>query len=379
MKISRIVIGERHRKDYGDIDGLAESIKQVGLLHPVVVRSDGRLIAGERRLRAFSALGHDDVPVTIVDLEQLSLGEHAENTQRKDFTLSEGVAVAEALIEYERDRAAKRKIEGASKGGKAGGKGRANSHRGTSPKADKGGGRAADKVAKATGRDRKTLAKATAIVEAAKDEPEKFGKLVEDMDRTGRVDGPFKRMKVMKQAEAIRNETPALPGNGPYRVIVADPPWPYELRKEDPSHRATHPYPQMSIAQICALDVPSLAHEDCILWLWTTNHHMREAFMVLDAWGFAHKTILTWAKDRMGTGDWLRGQTEHALLAVRGKPVVELTNQTTLLLGPLRANSQKPEEFYPFVERLCPAPRYAELFSRHHRDNWDGHGDEHGI
>ncbi len=104
---------------------------------------------------------------------------------------------------------------------------------------------------------------------------------------------------------------------------------------------------------------------------------MREAFTVLDAWGFKQKTILTWAKDRMGTGDWLRGQTEHCLLAVRGKPVVELTNQTTLLHGPLRANSQKPVEFYDFIERLCPAPRYAYLFSRYgHNEKWDCHGDE---
>ena len=53
---------------------------------------------------------------------------------------------------------------------------------------------------------------------------------------------------------------------------------------------------------------------------------MREAFTALDAWGFTQKTILTWAKDRMGMGDWLRGQTEHCLMAVRGKPIVELTN-----------------------------------------------------
>jgi hypothetical protein len=31
-------------------------------------------------------------------------------------------------------------------------------------------------------------------------QPGKFGKLKEDMDRTGRVDGPFKRLKVMRQA-----------------------------------------------------------------------------------------------------------------------------------------------------------------------------------
>jgi N6-adenosine-specific RNA methylase IME4 len=199
-----------------------------------------------------------------------------------------------------------------------------------------------------------------------------------DMDRTGRVDGPFKRLKVMRQSAQIRAEPPPYPSRGPYRVIVADPPWPYEIRAEDPTHRATHPYPQMSIVSICAegVRVQAIAHESCILWLWTTNHHMREAFAVLDAWGFQQKTILTWLKDRMGTGDWLRGQTEHCLLATRGRPVVELTNQTTCLRGPLRANSQKPEEFYAFVERLCPASRYAYLFSRSSRDLWDAHGDE---
>ena len=135
----------------------------------------------------------------------------------------------------------------------------------------------------------------------------------------------------------------------------------------------------MSIADICAKgpDIRAIAHEDCILWLWTTNHHMREAFTVLDAWGFAHKTMLTWVKDKMGTGDWLRGKTEHCLLATLGRPVVTLTNQTTELRGPLRENSRKPDEFYGFVEGLCPASRYATLFHRGPTfPNWDGHGDE---
>jgi N6-adenosine-specific RNA methylase IME4 len=104
---------------------------------------------------------------------------------------------------------------------------------------------------------------------------------------------------------------------------------------------------------------------------------MREAFEILEAWGFEQKTILTWAKDKMGTGDWLRGQTEHCIMAVHGKPIVQLTNQTTLLRAPVRAHSQKPIEFYDLVESLCPAPRYADLFSRYrHNDKWDCHGDE---
>ncbi len=145
---------------------------------------------------------------------------------------------------------------------------------------------------------------------------------------------------------------------------------------EDPSHRGVHPYPTMSIEQICATNIASLAHADCILWLWTTNHRMREAYAVLDAWGFTHKTTLTWIKDKMGAGHWLRGQTEHCLMAVRGSPTVHLTNQTTALFGPVREHSRKPDEFYTLVEKLCPAPRYADLWSRHQRPNWDGHGDE---
>jgi N6-adenosine-specific RNA methylase IME4 len=120
-----------------------------------------------------------------------------------------------------------------------------------------------------------------------------------------------------------------------------------------------------------------MAHQDCILWLWCTNQHMRQAFAVLDAWGFEQKTILTWVKDKMGRGDWLRGQSEHCLLAIRGKPVVHPLQPNDCAECPRRAHLQKPDEFFEFVERLCPAPRYAELFSRRAASPlWDCHGDQ---
>ena len=147
------------------------------------------------------------------------------------------------------------------------------------------------------------------------------------MNRTGRVHGPFKRVKIAKQSAEIRREPPPMPGNGPYRVIVADPPWPFEIRDEDPSHRAKYPYPTMSIAQIAALRVGDLAHDNCVLWLWTTNFNMREALGLVENWGFQHKTLLTWVKDRFGYGDWLRTQTEHVIFATRGRPIVLLTNE----------------------------------------------------
>lgn len=135
------------------------------------------------------------------------------------------------------------------------------------------------------------------------------------------------------------------------------------------------PYPTMAIEDIKALPVESIAAEDATLWLWTTNAHLRVAFDVVEAWGFEYKTMLTWVKDRMGTGEWLRGQTEHCLLAARGKPVFLHGQHTTALQAIRREHSRKPEEFYALVEAACPGNR-VELFCRQHRQGWDVFGND---
>ena len=50
LSIRKIKVPNRYRKSLGDIESLAANIKELGLLHPIVVRPDGRLIAGERRV-----------------------------------------------------------------------------------------------------------------------------------------------------------------------------------------------------------------------------------------------------------------------------------------------------------------------------------------
>ncbi|MCI0663808.1 MAG: ParB N-terminal domain-containing protein, partial [Acidobacteria bacterium] len=57
MVIVAITVGDRTRKNIGDLVGLKESIQAVGLLHPIVVNSAGELISGLRRMRAFQELG----------------------------------------------------------------------------------------------------------------------------------------------------------------------------------------------------------------------------------------------------------------------------------------------------------------------------------
>lgn len=367
VPIAEIAVGERFRRDLGDLRALSRSIAEIGLLHPVVVTPDQQLIAGQRRLEACRALGWTDISVHIVDLADVVRGQRDENVERKDFLPTEMVAVRRALEPAEREAARERiAAAGAS----------AAPHRPAEKAVETfhsfEGGKTRDKVAAYIGVSGRTLDKAAAVVEAAEREPEKYAPLVEKMDATGKVNGVFKQMQRLEQAAQIAAEPPPLP-TGPFRVIVADPPWPYASRAEDVTHRASNPYPSMTIDEIKALPVRELADQNAILWLWTTNAHLPEAFAVVRAWGFEHKTVLTWVKDRMGTGDWLRGQTEHCIMAVRGKPVVTLTNQTTVIHGPLREHSRKPDEFYALVEGLCPGSK-LELFSRQQRDGWTAHG-----
>ena len=110
LAIEAVIIGERHRLDLGDLDALAASIKDTGLLHPIVVQRDGTLVAGERRLRAVELLGWRKIPVTVVDLDAVVRGEFAENTCRKDFTLSEAVAIKRALEPLEKAKAKERMV-----------------------------------------------------------------------------------------------------------------------------------------------------------------------------------------------------------------------------------------------------------------------------
>jgi N6-adenosine-specific RNA methylase IME4 len=189
----------------------------------------------------------------------------------------------------------------------------------------------------------------------------------------GKVKDRIHRARIQTIAAEIEAGPSPLP-TGPFRVIVADPPWFFQVRAEDASHRGRVPYPTMTVEEIVALgpEVERLAHPDAILWLWTTNAHLEHAFGVCRAWGFEPRTVLTWVKDRMGVGTWLRGRTEHCLMALRGQPVITLTNQTTALHAPSREHSRKPDEFFALVESLCPAPPGGrlEMFAREELDGW---------
>lgn len=96
--IASIQIGDRVRKEMGDLQALAASIKAQGLLQPIGINPEGVLVFGERRLRACrDVLGWSDIEARTVDVTSLIEGERDENEVRKDFTVSERVAIARAI------------------------------------------------------------------------------------------------------------------------------------------------------------------------------------------------------------------------------------------------------------------------------------------
>ncbi|HPJ72423.1 MAG TPA: ParB N-terminal domain-containing protein [bacterium] len=84
---------DRIRTDPGDISSLRESIGKLGLLNPIVIDENGRLVAGYRRYCACRDLGMEEVPVRVGrfhgDLLLELEAEAAENLFRKDFTPEE--------------------------------------------------------------------------------------------------------------------------------------------------------------------------------------------------------------------------------------------------------------------------------------------------
>lgn len=369
-RIATIKIGKRYRKKLGDVQALADDVAEIGLLQPIVVNTKGILVAGRRRIEAFKLLGRKTIPTHVVDLDAIARGEYSENAMRKDFIVSERHAIGEALKPIEMAAAKGRQQQA----GKVHGRGQKASVKFTEPKTQR---ETASRVAKSVGMSRPTYEKAGEVIEAAKAEPKKYGKFKEEMDKTGKISGVHRRMRVAQQIEQIEAELPPMP-SGPFRVIVVDPPWTYDARAADASHRAANPYACMTTDDIrgyAATWPRGFRHKDSILWLWTTNAHLPEAFSVVDAWGFQYKTMLTWTKDKMGLGNWLRGKTEHCLMAVRGKPTPCLTNQTTSLIAKGGKHSAKPDAFYAMVEKLCPGAK-VELFARKKRKGWTTHGAE---
>lgn len=171
---------------------------------------------------------------------------------------------------------------------------------------------------------------------------------------------------------------------GGFDLIMADPPWHYEMRSEKGEAKSPQAhYRTMTIDAIKALPVEALAARDCLLWLWAVGPMLPEALQVMTAWGFQFKTQGEWAKvtkngkQPIGLGYILCNAGEPFLIATRGAPKTT-RGVRNVIFGVAREHSRKPVEAFTAAEKLMPHAQRLELFSREVRQGWTSWGDEVG-
>jgi N6-adenosine-specific RNA methylase IME4 len=356
-----------------ELDELAAKIKEHGQLEDIVTL-DGKILDGRNREEACHRAGvtprfrdfHDLFGTTTLAMSPTAWV-LAKNLDRRHLNESQrALAAAEALPLLEAEARSRQKT------GK-----KAPSPSSPRPLPPRGG-----KAGSAERRERTSAAVAAKAVGASSRSVERakavMTKRPELVDQIKAAKLTLKQAeKAIKREEQVKQVLEYRPPAGTYSVVVTDVPWRYddELDGSDQARAGTG-YPTMSVEEICAIKVPAAA--DCALWFWVTTAFLIDgtAARVLEAWGFEAKTMLTWVKDRFGAGRYLRNQTEHCILAVRGKPLITGEATSNVLYAPRRGHSEKPDEFFKLVEQVCPAKDRLELFARREREGWVTSGAE---
>jgi len=172
-----------------------------------------------------------------------------------------------------------------------------------------------------------------------------------------------------------------------YKIILADPPWIYNGKLG--TNRAKMGgydkyYKGMELKDICNLPIQDIADDNCILFLWATMPKLQEAFEVIKAWGFTHKTTaFTWIKLNpksntifKGVGRWVMGNAELVLLATKGKPKRVSKSVSQIIMAKRGKHSKKPDIVYRRIEELMGNLPRIELFARNKRQGWDAWGNQ---
>lgn len=213
--------------------------------------------------------------------------------------------------------------------------------------------------------------------------------------------------RASREAELGKKIT-ALP-EGKFGVILADPEWRFEVysRETGLDRSADNHYPTSTVEEIAARPVAEIAADDCALFLWAPIAHLRQAFGVIEAWGFNYVSHVVWRKVAIagkskklvadgvaiGTGYWFRGAHELLLLGTKGNvPCPAAGEQWASIIDhpPIRVrernpdaagggrikHSAKPAIFYALIEDYFPTLPKIELNARTRRKGWAAWGNE---
>lgn len=347
--LSKIKMGIRFRSEPGDIKALAESIQEIGLLHPIVLDEENKLIAGGRRISAVRSLGWKSIPYTVISIDDNKIGEFHENAVRKDFTYSE---IAEITEYVEKTRIGHRPKKGSDSG--------------TLPK-----GSTDDVVSRLTGISHDTISKIKKINSV---DPEILQKIDE---KKGSVNKAYNNIIIAENKKLPKISIP----KGQYNLVVYDPSWPHDNEIAGGSGKSgnAQKYRPESIQEMMNHEMKKNLAKDCILAIWTLPTFHDEVLQVVKAWGFEKiRTKMYWDKMQMSMGFNFRNQVEELCICTKGKAMAfHMTKQTNIIhQKPNGIHSRKPDIFYKILVDAArnSMPRFklskAELNATKPREGW---------
>ena len=188
-----------------------------------------------------------------------------------------------------------------------------------------------------------------------------------------------------------------------YNIIYADPPWRFvgwakeskDGKKSGNKSPANH-YKVQSMDWIKNLPIQNISDDNCILFLWVTFPVLKDAFTVIESWGFNYSTCgFVWVKTKKsydvkqtsflpedsfdsfwGLGYWTRANAELCLIAKKGSIERQSRSVHQLIYDPIREHSRKPDCTRDKIIELCGDLPRIELFARQRHEGWDAWGNE---
>jgi N6-adenosine-specific RNA methylase IME4 len=202
---------------------------------------------------------------------------------------------------------------------------------------------------------------------------------IASLDRTAKIRAAEKTERREEREAELAKKIQSLPEKR-YGVIYADPFGPFAPvswktgfdRAAEKHHRVAR------LKDILALGVPSIAADDCVLFLWAPPSKLADALEVMKTLGFEYRSHAVWVTDQAETGPWFRNQHELLLVGVKGeisRPLPE-SRWRSVVEAPVGPDRQKPEIFYRLIEGYFSHLPKFELHAAGRREGWDRFGDE---
>lgn len=178
--------------------------------------------------------------------------------------------------------------------------------------------------------------------------------------------------------------------NQKYKIIYADPPWNFsskQLQKENGKrfNSLEKVYHTEKTKDMKQWNIKSICDNDCAMFMWTTDAHIKEAIELMSAWGFNYVTVaFVWSKQSKNAkevytlGAWTLKNCELCLFGTRGQMLKykKSNNVKQLVKAERTKHSKKPDIVYSLIEELFGDVPRIELFARQQVEGWDCWGNE---